>query len=164
MHGTRCGMYRKSLPDAPESGTIRLCELQGIHLHGPMQCVQLHMKGAHASRITNSRWRMLLTLLPYLTATICSGHADHRLQSQSRMGIALTVGVCRRTLSNSEAKNAVLAASSSAGKNKKRRRSYICSFSPGWTKYSTLYSEAQAAQIVRVQSIRRLLHLVESID
>ena len=31
-------MYRESLPDAPEGGTIRLCKLQGIQLHTMIQC------------------------------------------------------------------------------------------------------------------------------
>lgn len=143
MRGIGVVVYRESLPDAPEGRTIRLCELGGIHLHRRTQC---SCTCEQSRCVSHHR----VTIVHALDA-----HDDHDLHWPSRspdeltnmdMGIALTVGVCRRTLSNNEAKKDVLAASSSAGKNKKRRRSYICSFSPGWTKYSTLYSEARAAQ------------------
>ena len=143
-------VYRESLPDALEGGTIRLCELRGIHLHRRIQdlCLCGESKCVSHHRVTSVR---ALDASPFV-------HDDQDLHWPYRspdkltiwfMGVALTVGVCRRTLSNNEAKNDVLAASSSAGKNRKRRRSYICSFSPGWTKYSTLYSEARAAKGVK---------------
>ena len=40
MHGTGGAVYRESLPDALEGGTIRLCELRGIHLHTRIQCLR----------------------------------------------------------------------------------------------------------------------------
>ncbi len=69
----------------------------------------------------------------------------------------LTVGVCSRTLSKRDAKKVVLAASSSAGKKRYSRTSYICSFSPGWTRYSTLNSASTRA-------VRTLMVLLISSD
>ncbi len=150
MRGIGVVVYRESLPDAPEGRTIRLCELGGIHLHRRTQC---SCTCEQSRCVSHHR----VTIVHALDASpLMHDGQDLRWPysplvklTKMYMGDALTVGVCRRTLSNSEAKKDVLVASSSAGKKRKRRRSYICSFSPGWTKYSTLYSEARAAQGVK---------------